>query len=166
MAAIFQHARRVFLLHSFWTPSMHFSIYQCENNIVQHEITFNMVYHNSMCMCRTKFLNFYPSTSCGLRQHYLRANYLAYTVRYAWLKSLPFGHGWELVCGRSRSVGHIRQALPTHLPALESAEETKEGDRDDGDDDVVRRRKELSESCDSDSSQSECSESNSSYSYM
>ena len=40
----------VFLFHSFWTPSMHFSIYQCENDIVQHKITFKMVYRNSMCV--------------------------------------------------------------------------------------------------------------------
>ena len=43
-----------------------------------------------------------PPYADSLRQHCLRANYLAYLVRHPSLKHhpSPVGHGWELVCGR------------------------------------------------------------------
>ena len=49
--------------------------------------------------------------------------------------------GHELVGGRSRPVRHTRPALPTHLPAPGTAEDTgeddsEEVDEDEGDDGV------------------------------
>lgn len=111
-----------------------------------------------------------PPDADSLRQHCLRANYLAYIVRHPSLKShpSPVGHGWELVGGRCRPVRHTRPALPTHLPVLGPAEESEEEDSDEGDDDVLSKMRESSDSqdSDSDSSQSECSESNSSYLHL
>ena len=45
-----QDGRRVFLFFEFWTPGMHFSIFQCETYIVEYKNTFKLVYHNSMCV--------------------------------------------------------------------------------------------------------------------
>ncbi len=81
--------------------------------------------------------------------HCLRANYLAYQVRRPSLKShpSPLGHGWELVGSRCRPVRHTRLALPTHLPAPGSAEESEEdeSEEEEDDDDVLRMRGDSSE---------------------
>ncbi len=55
-----------------------------------------------------------PPDADSLRQHCLRANYLAYLVRHPSLKCHPssLGLGWELVGSRYRPVRHIRSALP------------------------------------------------------
>ncbi len=87
-----------------------------------------------------------PPDADSLRQHCLRANYLAYLVRHPSLKChpSPLGHGWELVGGRCRPVGHTRSALPMHLPApgpaAESEEDESEDDDDDNDKDLQMRR--------------------------
>ena len=95
-----------------------------------------------------------PPDANSLRQHCLRANYLANLVRHPDLKShpLPLGHGWEQVGGRCRPVRYTCPGLPTHLPALgpgkrskEDGEESEadgeeEGIEEDGDEDMQRRR--------------------------
>ena len=85
-----------------------------------------------------------------MHQHCLRTNYLAYLVRHPSLKShpSPLGHGWEMVGGCCRPVRHTRAALPMHLPAPGSGEESEEDDEEEGDHDVERRC-DLSESDDS-----------------
>ncbi|KAJ8349632.1 hypothetical protein SKAU_G00247620 [Synaphobranchus kaupii] len=117
---------------------------------------------------RTKNKSFIrlPPDADSLRQHCLRANFLAYLVPHPSLKHhpSPLGHGWELVGGRCRPVRHTRPALPTHLPAPGPAEESEEDDEreedeEEGDDDVQRRRGDSSESDDSESSEAECSDS-------
>ncbi|KAJ8333974.1 hypothetical protein SKAU_G00412930 [Synaphobranchus kaupii] len=107
-----------------------------------------------------------PPDADSLRQHCLRANFLAYLVHHPSLKHhpSPLGHGWELVGGRCRPVRHTRPALPTHLPAPGPAEESEEDDEneedeEEGDDDVQRRRGDSSESDDLESSEAECSDS-------
>ena len=108
-----------------------------------------------------------PPDADSLRQHCLRANYLAYIIRHPSLKShpSPLGHGWELVGGRCRPVRHTRPSLPRHLPAVGPSEEIEEDDSEEGDHGVVSGR-DSTASCDSNSSSSdsECSESNSSFS--
>ena len=71
-----------------------------------------------------------PPDECSIRQHCLRANYLAYLMRHPSLKHhpSPLGHGWELVGDRCRPVRHTRPDLPTHLPAPEPVEESGEED--------------------------------------
>ena len=58
-----------------------------------------------------------PPYAEGLRQHCLRAKYLAYIMRHPSLRHLPspLGHGWELVGGTCRPVRHTRPPLPTLL---------------------------------------------------
>ena len=92
-----------------------------------------------------------PPDADSLRQHCLRANYLAYLVRHPSMKHHPHPSPlvWELVDGRCRPVRHTRPALPTHLPAPGPAEDSCEEDEDEdeeskdaneeGDDDVQRR---------------------------
>ena len=109
------------------------------------------------------FIRLLPN-AVSLRQHCLRANYLAYLMRHPSLKhhSSPLGLGWQLVGGGCRPVRHTRPALLTHLTAPGPAEESGEGDseKDDEDDDVQRRRRRDSfESDDSESSEAECSDS-------
>ena len=106
-----------------------------------------------------------PPDADSLRQHCLRANYLAYLVRHPSLKQhpSPLGHGWELVDGRCRPVRHTRPALPTHLPAPGPAEESESDESEDdddceGDDDVLRRRRDSLEYDDSESSETELSD--------
>ena len=111
------------------------------------------------------FIRLHPD-AYSLRQHCLRANYLAYLVHHPSMKHhpSPLGHGWELVDGRCRPVRHTRPALPTHLPAPGPAEDSCEEDEDEeskeaneeGEDDV-QRRGDSSESDDSESSKEECS---------
>ncbi|KAJ8375166.1 hypothetical protein SKAU_G00057460 [Synaphobranchus kaupii] len=86
-----------------------------------------------------------PPDADSLRQHCLRANFLAYLVRHPSLKHhpSPLGHGWERLGGRCCPVRHTRPALPTHLPAPGPAEESEEDneseeDEEEGDDDVQR----------------------------
>ena len=107
-----------------------------------------------------------PPDADSLRQHCLRANYLAYLVRDPSMKNhpLPLGHGWELVGGRCRPVRYTRPALPMHLPAPGLVEESEEDsdnedfeDDEEGDDNVHRRRH-SSESDDSESSEAEYSD--------
>lgn len=106
-----------------------------------------------------------PPDADSLRQHCLRANYLAYLVRHPSLKChpSPLGHGWELVGGRCHTIHHTRPALPTYLPAPGPAEESEEDESEEGDDvegdDVQRSRGDSSESDDSESSEAECSDS-------
>ncbi|KAI4808466.1 hypothetical protein KUCAC02_000525 [Chaenocephalus aceratus] len=78
-----------------------------------------------------------PPDNDSLRQHCLRANYLAYLVRHPSLKHhpSPIGHGWELVGGCCRPVRHTRPALPMHLPAPRPTEEGQEDEEDESDDD-------------------------------
>ncbi|CAJ1050849.1 hypothetical protein KUCAC02_009112 [Xyrichtys novacula] len=97
----------------------------------------------------------------SLRQHCLRANYLAYLVRCPTLKNhpSPLGHGWELVGGRCRPVRHTRPALPTHLPAPGPVEEEEEVESEEEEEDVAQRRVESSESDESESSDTEFSDS-------
>ena len=113
-------------------------------------------------MKRKSFIRLPPDAD-SLRQHCLRANYLAYLVRHPTLKHhpSPLGHGWELVGGRCRPVRHTRPALPTHLPAPGPVEEDEEveSEEDEEEDDVSQRRVESSESEDSESSDTECSDS-------
>ena len=103
-----------------------------------------------------------PPDADSLRQHCLRSNYLAYLVRHPSLKQhpSPIGHGWELVGGRCRPVRHTRPALPIHLPAPMSSEDSEgddsEDDEDDGDGDVQSGD---SSEYDSDSSEAESSDS-------
>ena len=89
----------------------------------------------------------------SLHQHCLRTNYLAYLVHHPSLKShpSPLGHGWEMVGGRCRPVRHTRAALPMHLPAPGSDEESEEDNEEEGDHDVERR----GDSSESDDSEAE-----------
>lgn len=66
----------------------------------------------------------------SLRQHSLRANYLAYLVSHPSLKDhpSPLGHGWELGSGHCCPVRHTRPALPTHLPEPEPSEDSEENE--------------------------------------
>ena len=105
-----------------------------------------------------------PPDADSLRQHCLRANYLAYLVRHPTLKHhpSPLGHGWELVGGHCRPVRHTRPALPIHLPAPGTVEEDEEVESEvfeEEDDDAQRRRVVSSESDDSETSDTECSDS-------
>eukprot|EP00920_Eleutheroschizon_duboscqi_P018890 GHVT01044921.1.p1 GENE.GHVT01044921.1~~GHVT01044921.1.p1 ORF type:complete len:124 (+),score=1.44 GHVT01044921.1:165-536(+) len=69
-----------------------------------------------------------PPDEDSLRQHCLRANYLAYLVRHHSLKNYPspLGHGWELVGGRCRPVRHTQPALPFNIPAPGQAEDSED----------------------------------------
>ena len=103
-----------------------------------------------------------PPDADSLRQHCLRANYLAYLVRHPSLKChpSPLGHGWELVGGRCRPVRHTRPALPMHLPAPGPAAESEEdesGEEEDADDLQMERKRE--DSSESDDSEAEWSDS-------
>ena len=60
----------------------------------------------------------------SLRQHCLRANYLAYLV-----ETSSLGHGWEL------ASGHIRPTLPTQLPEPELSEDSGEDEDNDDEED-------------------------------
>lgn len=105
-----------------------------------------------------------PPDADSLRQHCLRANYLAYLVRHPSLRHhpSPIGHGWELVGGRCRPVRHTRPALPKHLPVPGPAEDSEEDESEDDEekgDDVIQRRRDSSESDESESSEAECSDS-------
>ena len=64
----------------------------------------------------------------SLRQHCLRANYLAYLVHHPSLKDhpSPLGHDWELAC---RAVCHTRPTLPTQLPEPELSEDCGEDEK-------------------------------------
>ena len=97
-----------------------------------------------------------PPDADSLHHHCLRTNYLAYLVRHPSLKShpSPLGHGWEMVGGRCRPVRHTRAALPMHLPAPGSGEESEEDDEEEGDHDVERR----GDSSESDDSEAEFSD--------
>jgi len=107
-----------------------------------------------------------PPDADSLRQHCIRANYLAYLVRHP-VKlhhPSPIGHGLELSAGRCRPVRHTMPALPLQLPVQTPAEESDDDAGDDGcedeDDDVQRRicaRLELdvSESSETESSDSD-----------
>ena len=91
---------------------------------------------------KNKSFTHLPPDADSLRQHCLRANYLAYLMRHPSLKhhSSPLGHGCELMDGRH--VRHTRPALPTHLHAPGPAEESGEDDseeEEEGDDDIKRR---------------------------
>ena len=105
-----------------------------------------------------------PPDADSLRQHCLRANYLAYVVRHPSLKRhpSPIGQGWELVGGRCRPVRHTQPALPMHLPASRPAEvsgkDESEYDEDENDD-VQSRRGNVSDFDDLESSEAECSDS-------
>ena len=92
-----------------------------------------------------------PPDADSLRQHCIRANYLAYVVHHPLMKRHPppLGHGWELVDGRCRPVRYTRPALPTLLPTVEPVEESEEDKSDEEDDDVHRRRMDSLESEDS-----------------
>ncbi len=76
------------------------------------------------------------------------ANYLTYLVRHPSLKNhpTPLGHGWELVGSRCRPVRHTRLALPTHLPAPGSAEESEEDEREEEESDGWQFKRRLSAS--------------------
>ena len=94
------------------------------------------------------------------------SSYLAYLMRRASLRhhSSPHGHGWELMGGPCRHVRHTRPALPTHLPAPGPTEVSGQVDNEEekeaeGDDDVQRRRGDIFESDDAESSEAECSDS-------
>ena len=115
-----------------------------------------------------------PPDADSLRQHCLRANYLAYLVRHPSKKHhpLPLGHGWELVGGHCRPVRHTQPGLPTHLPASGPAEESDEDESEvddseedeskeggEGNDYVQGRREDSSDSDDSEFSETECSDS-------
>ncbi len=99
-----------------------------------------------------------PPDVDSLRQHCLRANYLAYLVHHPALKDHPppLGHGWELASGRCSLVHHTRLALPTHLPEPELSEESEEDESDEDNDNeedncVPRQCDDSSESSDTDS---------------
>ncbi|KAI4791968.1 hypothetical protein KUCAC02_033695 [Chaenocephalus aceratus] len=101
-----------------------------------------------------------PPDADSLRQHCLRANYLAYLVRHPSLKHhpSPIGHGWELVGGCCRPVRHTRPALPMHLPAPIPTEEGQEDEEDESDDDDENRVAAVQRGDSSESEDSECSE--------
>ncbi|KAI4816806.1 hypothetical protein KUCAC02_009112 [Chaenocephalus aceratus] len=101
-----------------------------------------------------------PPDADSLRQHCLRANYLAYLVRHPSLKHhpSPIGHGWELVGGCCRPVRHTRPALPMHLPAPRPTEEGQEDEEDESDDDDENRVAAVQRGDSSESEDSECSE--------
>ena len=79
---------------------------------------------------KKKFFIHLPPDKDSLRQHCLRANYLAYLVRHHSLKNhpSPLRHGWELVNGRCRPVRHTRPSLPINIPAPEQADEEDENE--------------------------------------
>ena len=106
-----------------------------------------------------------PPDEDSLRQHCLRANYLAYLVRHSSLKHhpLPIGHGWELVDGHCHPVRYTQPALPTHQPASRPVEDSEEDESEyDCDEkknyDVQSRRWDTSDSSDLESSEAECSD--------
>ena len=91
----------------------------------------------------------------SLRQHCLRANYLAYLVHHPSWKDHPssLGHGWELASGHCHAVCHTRPTLPTQLPEPELSEDSGEDEDNDDKEDccVPRRCDDSSESSDMDS---------------
>ena len=91
----------------------------------------------------------------GLRQHCLRANYLAYLVHRPSLKDhpSPLGHGWELASGHCHAVYHTCPTIPTQLPEPELSEDSGEDEDNDDEEDccVPRRCDDSSESGDMDS---------------
>ena len=100
-----------------------------------------------------------PPDADSLRQHCLRANYLAYLMRHPSVKHhpSPLGHGWELVSSRCRPVRHTRPALPIHLPAPGPSEDSEEDEsnmeNEQGDDEKAwKRREDSSESDESETS--------------
>ena len=112
-------------------------------------------------MLKNKTFSLLPPDADSLRQHCIRANYLAYLVHHPSVKQhpSPLGHGWELVNGRCRPVRHTRPALPPHLPTLGSAEQSESDDSDDEQDDAQEGRRHSSESDDSEYSETQCSDS-------
>jgi hypothetical protein len=104
-----------------------------------------------------------PPDADSLRQHCLRANYLAYLVRHPSMKRhhSPVGHGWELVGSHCRPIRHTRPALPMHLPQPGPAEEIELSEEDESEewdeerDDYARRRGDISESDQSEYSESD-----------
>ena len=96
-------------------------------------------------MKKKSFIRLPPDVD-SLRQHCLRANYLAYLGHYPSLKD-----GWELASGHCHPVRHTRPALPTHLPECELSEDSEEGESDEDNNDeedncVPRRCNDSSES--------------------
>ena len=74
-----------------------------------------------------------PPDEDSLRQHCLRANYLAYLVRHPTIKQhpSPLEHGWVLIDGHCRPVRHTLPALPTHLPVIQIEKNTDESEDDE-----------------------------------
>lgn len=108
-------------------------------------------------MKKKSFIRLPPDVD-SLRQHCLRANYLAYLLHHPSLKDhpSPLGHGWELASGRCHPVRHTRPALPTHLPEPELSEDSEEDESDEDNDDeedncVPRQCDDSSECSDTDS---------------
>jgi len=99
-------------------------------------------------MKKKSFLRLPPDVDC-LRQHFIRANYLAYIVLHPSLKKhpSPIGHGWELVDDHCRPVRYTRPALPVHLPALgqETAETIEEEEHEETDEEPEEEGEENSE---------------------
>ena len=91
-----------------------------------------------------------PPDEDSLRQHCLRANYLAYLIRHPSLKChpSPLGHRWNLVDGHCRPVRHTRPALPMHLPSPEIAEVSDDEEDEEDEDDCVQEREDSSSESD------------------
>ena len=87
-------------------------------------------------MKKKSFIHLPPDVD-SLRQHCLRANYLAYLVHHPSLEDhpSPLGHGWELASGQCSPVRHTRPALPTHFPEPELSEDSEEDESDEDNDD-------------------------------
>ncbi|CAB3976667.1 Hypothetical predicted protein [Paramuricea clavata] len=66
---------------------------------------------------KNKSLMRLPPDSDSLKQHILRANYLAYIQRHPELRThpSPVGHGWELINGCCKPVRHTQPPLPLTL---------------------------------------------------
>ena len=84
-----------------------------------------------------------PPDDDSLKQHIMRADFLAYIQRHPELKQhpSPIGHGWELVNGCCKPVRFTKPALPPALgvpilpkpAATDSASEAESNNSDDED---------------------------------
>jgi len=103
---------------------------------------------------KKSFLRLHPDAD-SLRQHCLRADYLACLVWHPSLKHhpSPIGHGWNRwMVAVGQSATHNQPALPTHLP---SPPEVTEEDNSDENNDVQGMEGNSSEEDDSEYSDSD-----------
>ena len=82
---------------------------------------------------KTKSLMRIPPDADSLKQHIVRANYLAYIQCHPELRNnpSPAGHGWELFNNLCKPVRYTQPALPTGLPVPSHIEGSELSDSDE-----------------------------------